>query len=118
MPRIASLLPSATETICALGAADELVGISHECDFPPSIRDRRVLTSSRIGTLGSSREIDEKVRSALRDALSIYAVDESALAQLSVDVIVTQDLCEVCAVSLDDVQAAVARLAGHSKMRW
>ena len=109
--RVVSLLPSATEIVCQLGAADELVGISHECDFPAAIRDRRVLTRSRIDVHGSSRAIDEAVRAVIRDALSIYAVDDAGLAALAPDVIVTQDLCEVCAVSLDDVRAAVARLA-------
>jgi len=115
--RIVSLLPSATEIVCALGAEAELVGISHECDFPPQIRDRRVLTSARIPTDGSSRAIDEAVRVVIRDALSIYAVDHVGLGELAPDVIVTQDLCEVCAVSLDDVRAAVARLAHRDDIR-
>ncbi len=115
--RIVSLLPSATEIVCALGAEAELVGISHECDFPAGIRDRRVLTSARISTDGSSRAIDEAVRVVIRDALSIYAVDHVALGELAPDVIVTQDLCEVCAVSLDDVRAAVARLAHRDDIR-
>jgi iron complex transport system substrate-binding protein len=111
MARIVSLLPSATEIVCALGAESELVGISHECDFPPSIRNRRVLTRSRIDPNASSHAIDAAVRDVLTNALSIYAIDDSALAELAPDVIVTQDLCEVCAVSLDDVRAAVARLS-------
>src|SRR3954470_15569853 len=111
MPRIASLLPSATEIVCALGAGDQLVGISHECDFPPAIRDRPVLTRSRIDSTGASRAIDAAVRSVIHGALSIYDVDADRLSQLAPDVIITQDLCEVCAVSLDDVRAAVARLA-------
>jgi iron complex transport system substrate-binding protein len=111
VPRIVSLLPSATEIVCALGAGDQLVGISHECDFPPAIRDRPVLTGSKIDSTGTSRAIDAAVRSVIAGALSIYDVDADRLSRLSPDVIVTQDLCEVCAVSLDDVRAAVARLA-------
>ncbi|MBC7978365.1 MAG: ABC transporter substrate-binding protein [Myxococcales bacterium] len=109
--RVVSLLPSATEMVCILGAEHDLVGISHECDFPEGIRDRRILTRSRIDVHGSSRSIDSAVRAVISDALSIYAVDDVQLAELAPDVIVTQDLCEVCAVSLDDVRAAVARLA-------
>lgn len=109
--RIVSLLPSATEIVCALGAADELIGISHECDFPAAIRDRPVLTRSTIDSHASSRAIDTAVRAVIASALSVYTVDSDRLAQLAPDVIVTQDLCEVCAVSLDDVRAAVARLA-------
>jgi iron complex transport system substrate-binding protein len=115
--RIVSLLPSATEMVCALGAADDLVGISHECDFPPEIRNKPVLTRSRIDATGTSRAIDEAVRGVIANALSIYAVDDAALAYLAPDVIVTQDLCEVCAVSLDDVRAAVARLAHRDDIR-
>src|SRR5687768_12864702 len=99
--RIVSLLPSASEMLCALGAEAELVGISHECDFPPAIRDRPVLTRSRIDATGTSGGIDAAVRAVVRDALSIYAIDDAALAALAPDLIVTQDLCEVCAVSLD-----------------
>lgn len=116
-PRVISLLPSATEIVCALGAADALVGISHECDYPAAIQDRPVLTRSRIGTEGSSRAIDTAVRAVIQGALSIYAVDDEKLGALGPDVIVTQDLCEVCAVSLDDVRSAVARLARRDQVR-
>lgn len=102
--------------MCALGAADALVGISHECDFPAAIRDRAVLTRSRIDVSASSRAIDVAVRAVIRDAISIYDVDADRLAALAPDVIVTQDLCEVCAVSLDDVRAAVARLAHRERV--
>lgn len=115
--RIVSLLPSATEMVWALGAGDCLVGISHECDFPPATRDRPVLTRARLPGHGSSREIDAAVRAVLHDALSLYAVDERGLAALAPDVIITQDLCQVCAVSLDDVRTAVARLAGRERVQ-
>lgn len=115
--QIVSLLPSATEIVCALGAEDQLAGISHECDFPPAIRDRPVLTRSKIDATATSRAIDTAVRAVVADALSIYAVDEHRLADLAPDVIVTQDLCEVCAVSLDDVRAAVARLAHRNDIQ-
>jgi len=109
--RIVSLLPSATEIVCAVGAGEALVGRSHECDFPAAITDRPVLTRARIALGDTSGAIDHAVRAVIRDALSLYTVDEQGLATLAPDVIVTQDLCEVCAVSLDDVRHAVARLA-------
>lgn len=109
--RIVSLLPSATEIVCAVGAQDELVGVSHECDFPELVRGLPVLTGPRVAAPGTSAAIDRAVRDVLRDALSFYTIDQQKLAALSPDVIVTQDLCEVCAVSIDDVRSAVARLA-------
>ncbi|MGC4094781.1 MAG: BtuF-related (seleno)protein [Polyangiaceae bacterium] len=115
-PRVVSLLPSATEILCALGAVEELVGISHECDFPAEVRGRTVLTRSRISNALSSRDIDASVRDVLLGALSIYAIDERALGELQPTLIVTQDLCEVCAVSLDDVKSAVARLSSNSNV--
>src|SRR5438477_3342792 len=104
--RIASLLPSATEIVCALGARAELVGRSHECDFPPGVDDVPVLTSARIEPLHSSKAIDRAVRDVLADALAIYRIDLERLREARPDVIVTQDLCDVCAVSLADVRSA------------
>jgi iron complex transport system substrate-binding protein len=111
--RVASLLPSATEIVCALGARSELVGRSHECDFPAGIDDVPVLTSARIETSDSSRIIDAAVRSVFTDALAIYRIELDRLREARPDVVVTQDLCDVCAVSLTEVRAAVARLAQH-----
>lgn len=112
-----SLLPSATELVCAVGCADQLVGVSHECDFPEAVRGLPVLTRARIDAQVGSAAIDQAVRAVIRGALSIYEVDEARLAALAPDVIVTQDLCEVCAVSLDDVRRAVARLAARDAVR-
>jgi iron complex transport system substrate-binding protein len=108
--RIASLLPSATEIVCALGARDELVGVSHECDFPRGVSSLPVLTRPRVYG-GSSAGIDAAVRGILESALAVYDIDLERLREVAPDVIVTQDLCDVCAVSLDDVRAAVLRLA-------
>ncbi len=110
--RVASLLPSATEIVCALGFEDALVGVSHECDFPVSVVGRPVLTSTRIRQPPSSAAIDQDVRALLRGALAVYDVDLDALRAAAPDVIVTQDLCDVCAVSLRDVERAVSELAG------
>lgn len=110
--RVVSLLPSASEIVCRIGMEASLVGVSHECDFPASLRGLPALTSSRLGPPGRGSEaIDADVRAALLDALALYTVDAEALASLRPDVIITQDLCEVCAVSIDDVRSAVARLA-------
>jgi iron complex transport system substrate-binding protein len=111
--RIASLLPSSTEIVCALGAQPELVGISHECDFPEGLTALPVLTRARLRPVRTSRDIDTEVRDVLKDALAVYDIELEALRGARPDVIVTQDLCDVCAVSLDDVRAAVARLARH-----
>jgi len=108
--RVVTLLPAATEIVCALGAEGELVGVSHECDFPPAVRDRPRLTGSRLGTTDSAA-IDAEVRELVSSALSIYPLDAELLARLAPDVIVTQDLCRVCAVPRNEVEAA-ARDAG------
>jgi iron complex transport system substrate-binding protein len=115
--RIASLLPSATEIVCALGARDALVGVSHECDFPSGVERLPHLTRARIAPVRRSGEIDRAVRDVVRDALAVYDIDMEALERAKPDVIVTQDLCDVCAVSLDDVRHAVARLARTEDVR-
>lgn len=105
--KIVSLLPSATEIICALGLEGNLVGITHECDFPESIKNRPALTASRIShETMSSAEIDHAVRSNLDGHGSIYDLDEHRLQELKPDLIITQELCEVCAVSYKTVQKA------------
>ncbi len=104
--RIVSLLPSATEIVCALGAADQLVGISHECDHPPAVRDLPRLTRAKIRVDGSSAAIDRDVRALVAQGLSVYEIDVARLRALAPDVVVTQQQCEVCAVSFAEVEAA------------
>jgi iron complex transport system substrate-binding protein len=107
---IVSLLPSATEIVCALGLAEQLVGVSHECDFPPEIVGRPVLTATKIDPSVDSASIDAAVRQLAQDGLSVYRIDTARLAQLQPDLIVTQDQCEVCAVSYRDVVDATRAL--------
>jgi iron complex transport system substrate-binding protein len=104
--RIVSLLPSATEIVCALGLGKQLAGISHECDYPAEIAGRPVLTEPKIDPCGTSAEIDAAVRRLVRDGLSVYRIREDALREARPDLIVTQEQCEVCAVSFNDVQRA------------
>jgi len=118
MPReaplcIVSLIASATEIVCALGQRDRLVGRSHECDFPPDVVGLPQLTEAKFKVEGTSAEIDARVRAIVRDGLSVYRVDGDALKALEPDVIVTQDHCEVCAVSLSDVEAATCSWTGR-----
>jgi len=118
VPRIVTLLAAATEIVAAVGAGEELVGVSHECDYPPgAVAGRPVLTRARVGPLPSSADVDGSVRQLVADALAVYDIDAELLAALAPDVIVTQDLCRVCAVSVDDVRAAVARLAAKADLR-
>lgn len=105
-PRVVSLIASATEIVAALGFEGNLVGRSHECDHPESVTRLPVCTEPKFLVDGSSREIDERVKSILRDGLSVYRVDADRLRELRPDLVVTQSQCEVCAVSLRDVEAA------------
>src|SRR5690348_12167042 len=107
--RFVSLLPSATEILFALGLDREVVGVSHECDYPPKARGKRVVIHSRIPQGASPGEIDRLVRDFVSRGESIYAVDATALQELAPDLIITQDLCHVCAASPDDLVAALAR---------
>lgn len=106
-PRIISLIASSTEIACALGFQANLVGRSHECDFPPGIEHLPVCTAPKFKTDLASLEIDRQVKNLLAQALSVYRVDADALRALRPDVILTQSQCEVCAVSLRDVEQAL-----------
>ena len=108
MPRIVSLIPSATEIVAALGHGDDLVARSHECDHPPGVEALPPLTAPKVPLEGSSREIDNRVRALLDEAMSVYDVDVERLNALQPDLILTQSQCEVCAVSLSTVERAVA----------
>lgn len=110
--RIVSLIASSTETVCAIGAGPELVGRSHECDFPPSVQSLPVCSKPRFGVEGSSGEVHRNLESLVRQGLSIYEVETDLIRELRPDLIVTQDQCRVCAVSLKDVEAAVCSLTG------
>jgi iron complex transport system substrate-binding protein len=110
--RIVSLLPSSTEICFALGLGDRVVGVSHECDFPEEVAGRPVLTSPKVDPHATSAEIDRQVRALVADGLSVYRIDEERLRELQPDLIITQDVCEVCAVSLAEVREATARLLG------
>jgi iron complex transport system substrate-binding protein len=111
--RIVSLIASATEIVCALGARDLLVGRSHECDYPADVLQLPALTEPKFKVEGTSADIDARVRAIVRDGLSVYRVDGEALKGLAPDIIVTQDHCEVCAVSLSDVEAATCTWTGR-----
>jgi iron complex transport system substrate-binding protein len=115
--RIVSLLPSATEILFAIGAGDRVVGVTHECDFPPAARTRVALTSSLLpADAVTSAAIDRHVRASVHSGSSLYALDADRLAQLEPDLIVTQELCEVCAVSYEIVASAVKRLRGDPRV--
>jgi iron complex transport system substrate-binding protein len=103
--RIVSLVPSATEMLFALGLGEEVAAVTHECDYPPQVRDLPRVTSDLIGPGLTPAEIDHAVRSLTEDGRAIYELDEARLRALQPDLIVTQALCAVCAVSFDDVKA-------------
>lgn len=111
--KIASLLPSTTEIACALGLQANLVGRSHECDFPQGVENLPVCTAARLDSSRPSLEIDIQVKSILAEGLSVYEVHSDLLKTLQPDIILTQDQCEVCAVSLKEVEEAVCGWLGH-----
>jgi len=114
--RIVSLLPSATEILFAIGAGEELVGVTHECDFPAAARNLPVLTSSSLPASHDAAEIDRHVRTNVHKGSSLYNLDSELLERLAPDLIITQELCEVCAVSYEIVSSAVRRLRGDPRI--
>ncbi len=108
--RICSFLPSATEIIYALNLQDELYGVTHECDYPPEARKKPKLTANNLAYSTNSKEIDASVRESLQNGSPIYHLDRAALSKAAPDIIFTQELCEVCAVSYGEIQRASAKL--------
>ncbi|MCS6880879.1 MAG: cobalamin-binding protein [Oscillochloridaceae bacterium] len=115
--RIVSLLPSTTEIAFALGLGDQVVAVTHECDYPPEARQRPVITASALDHHhATSAEIDAAVRGQLRDGISIYTLDTAMLERLQPDLVLTQALCDVCAVSFGVVEQAVAQVSAAPRI--
>lgn len=112
-PRVISLLPAATEMVAALGCADQLVGRSHECDFPDAIKELPVCSRPRFNAAASGAEIHQNVVRLLENALSIFDLDVDSIRELQPDLILTQSQCEVCAVSNHDLERALAEWTGR-----
>lgn len=114
--RVASLVPSATEMLYALGLGDQVVAVTHECDYPPEAASKPHLTRTVIPSGLSAAEIDAEVRRVTGEGRHLYELDEGVLAELDVDLIVTQAVCEVCAVSYDDVRTVAERLPSRPEV--
>ena len=117
--RIVSFLPSATEMVCALGLGDRLMGVTHECDYPPEIASKPIVVRNVLPIESMSQpEIDVAVTQRLRDGLSLYRVDEALMRQIGPDLIVTQDLCQVCAPSGNEVSQLLKVLPSNPQILW
>lgn len=117
--RIVSFLPSATEMVCALGLRDQLVGITHECDYPREVEGKPVVVRNFLPIENMNQaEIDAAVSQRMRDGLSLYQVDEKLLKELAPDIILTQDLCQVCAPSGNEVAEALKLLPKKPQILW
>ena len=114
--RIASLLPSATEIVFALGLGEELVAVTHECDYPPAARGKSAVTKNLLADGLSSAQIDQAVLESTTGVTSVYELDVDALVALEPDLIITQDLCRVCAVPRSSVDEAADRLGGAARV--
>ncbi len=114
--RIVSLLPSATEIICSIGLQPNLVGISHECDYPPGVSTLPVVTRSIIPKGLPSKDIDSLVRRQLQSSTALYSLNVDTLRALEPDLIVSQSLCDVCAVAADEVERTACTLASRPRI--
>ena len=118
-PRIVSFLPSATEMICALGLGDRLLGVTHECDYPPEIVGKPIVVRSVLAIENMSQsEIDSAVTQRLRNGLSLYRVDEPLMQEIAPDLILAQDLCQVCAPSGNEVSQLLKTLPTKPHILW
>src|SRR3954470_15596722 len=114
--RIVSLLPSTTEILFAIGAGDDVVGVTFECDFPEEARTRRIVSTTAMTHGLTPAEIDAEVKHSLADGEDLYRLDEGALRELDPEVVVTQDLCAVCAVDVANVDAALDHLGCRAEV--
>lgn len=114
--RIVSLIPSATEILFAVGAGDDVVGVTFECDHPPAARERRVVSTSAMPEGLTPQEIDDFVAAAMTAGEDLYRLDAGALTDLDADLVVTQDLCAVCAVDVDTVDEALGHLGCRAEV--
>src|SRR5215207_10588770 len=119
MPRIVSFLPSATEMAYALGLSDSIVGITHECDYPPEVKSKPVVVRNVLPLEKMSQsEIDRAVAERIRDGQSLYQIDEQLLRELAPDLILTQNLCQVCAPSGNEVSQVIKALPKTPQILW
>lgn len=119
MSRIVSFLPSATEIACSLGLADSIVGITHECDYPPEIKSKPIVVRNALPIEKMSQsEIDRAVAARMREGLSLYQIDEQLLRELAPDLILTQNLCQVCAPSGNEVSQVIKALPKTPRILW
>src|SRR5690348_16079213 len=119
MQRIVSFLPSATEIACALGLADSIVGITHECDYPPEIKSKPIVVRNALPIETMTQgEIDRAVAERMRSGQSLYQIDEEQLKRLAPDLILTQDLCQVCAPSGNEVSQVLKALPHKPQILW
>jgi iron complex transport system substrate-binding protein len=117
--KIVSFLPSATEMVCALGLGDQLAGVTHECDYPPEVVGKPIVVRNVLPVENMSQaEIDVAVAQRMRDGLSLYQVDEALLQELAPDLILTQNLCQVCAPSGNEVSEVLRLLTKKPEVLW
>jgi iron complex transport system substrate-binding protein len=114
--RIASLVPSATEMLFALGLGDDVVAVTHECDYPPAARKLPRLTRTVLRDGLDPRQIDSAVKATVAEGRALYELDEDLLAELAPDLIVTQAVCDVCAVSFEEVTEVASRLPSRPRV--